>query len=91
MVDVAVCWNYLVVAEGEHVTKYGLVNSKPGLLRLDHPPGSGEVTQLSATPRHILSVTSSGECWTHEEGKVLTFPVFRLSYYIWFQNYFVDF
>ncbi|XP_023344096.1 E3 ubiquitin-protein ligase HERC2 [Eurytemora carolleeae] len=69
VVDVSVCWNYLVVAEGEYVTKYGLVNSKPGLARLDHPPGSGEVTQLSATPRHILSVTSSGECWTHEEGK----------------------
>jgi len=69
VVDVAVCWNYLVIAEGDHVTKYGLVNSKPGLLRLEHPPGSGVVTQLSATPRHILSVTSSGECWTHEEGK----------------------
>ena len=70
VVDVGVCWNYLVVAEGDHVTKYGLVNSKPGLVRLEHPPCSGVVTQLSATPRHILSVTSSGECWTHEEGKV---------------------
>jgi len=69
VVDVGVCWNYLVVAEGDHVTKYGLVNSKPGLVRLEHPPGSGVVTQLSATPRHILCVTSSGECWTHEEGK----------------------
>ncbi len=31
MVDVAVCWNYLVVADTQHVTKYGLVNNKPGL------------------------------------------------------------
>jgi len=69
VVDVAVCWNYLVVAEGDHVTKYGLVNNKLSLVRLEHPPGSGGITQLSATPRHILSVTSSGECWTHEEGK----------------------
>ena len=25
--------------------------------------------QVSGTPRHILCVTDSGECWTHEEGK----------------------
>jgi hypothetical protein len=31
VVDVAVCWNYLVVADTQHVTKYGLVNNKPGL------------------------------------------------------------
>jgi len=69
VVDVAVCWNYLVVAEKDRITKYGLVNSKPGLQRLDPPPGSGDLIQLSATPRHLLSVTSTGECWTHEEGK----------------------
>ena len=63
------CWNYLVIAEKDRVTKYGLVNSKPGLQHLDPPPGSGDLIQLSATPRHLLSVTSTGECWTHEEGK----------------------
>lgn len=45
------------------------MNGKPGLQRLDPPPGSGDIIQLSATPRHLLSVTSTGECWTHEEGK----------------------
>jgi len=69
VVDVAICWNYLVVAEKDGVTKYGLINNKPGLERLDKPPGSAGVSQLSATPRHILSVTDTGECWTNEEGK----------------------
>jgi len=69
VVDVAICWNYLVVAEKDGVTKYGLVNNKPGLERLDNPPGSAGVSQLSATPRHILTVTDTGECWTSEEGK----------------------
>jgi len=69
VVDVAICWNYMVVAEPEAVTKYGLINNRPGLARLDRPPGSAAVSQLSATPRHILTVTDSGECWTHEEGK----------------------
>jgi len=69
IVDVAICWNYLVVAEKGGVTKYGLVNNKPGMERLDNPPGSAGVSQLSATPRHILSVTDMGECWTNEEGK----------------------
>jgi len=41
-----------------------------GSVRLEHPPGGGGITQISATPRHILSVTNTGECWTHEEGKV---------------------
>ena len=88
VVDVAICWNYLVVAEKDGVTKYGLVNNKPGIerfltkvdyyyytiikpLRLDNPPGSAGVSQLSATPRHILTVTDTGECWTSEEGKVI--------------------
>ena len=85
----AICWNYLVVAESSGVTKYGLVNNKPALEHLNHPPGAGkvrrplrmvgssfftlflvQVTQISATPRHILCVTDSGECWTNEEGKV---------------------
>jgi len=69
IVDVAICWNYMVVAEKGGVTKYGLVNNKPGMERLDNPPGSAGVCQLSATPRHILSVTDTGECWTNEEGK----------------------
>ena len=38
--------------------------------RLDNPPGSAGVSQLSATPRHVLCVTDTGECWTNEEGKV---------------------
>ena len=38
--------------------------------RLDNPPGSAGVAQLSATPRHVLCVTDTGECWTNEEGKV---------------------
>ena len=33
IVDVAICWNYLVVAEKGGVTKYGLVNNKPGMER----------------------------------------------------------
>jgi len=69
VVDVAICWNYLVVAESDAVTKYGLVKTKPGLDKLDNPPGNVNMKQLSATPRHLLSVTDSGECWTHEEGK----------------------
>ena len=31
--DVAICWNYMVVAEKSGVTKYGLVNNKPCLER----------------------------------------------------------
>jgi len=69
VVDVAICWNYMVVAEKKGVTKYGLVNNKPCLDRLDNPPGSAGVAQLSATPRHVLCVTDTGECWTNEEGK----------------------
>ena len=68
--DVAICWNYLVVADNKGITKYGLVNNKPTLERLDNPPGGDSVIQTSATPRYILSVTSSGQCWTNEEGKV---------------------
>jgi len=67
--DVAICWNYMVVAEKSGVTKYGLVNNKPCLERLDNPPGSAGVSQLTATPRHVLCVTDTGECWTNEEGK----------------------
>jgi len=69
VVDVAICWNYLVVADSTGVTKYGLLNNKPALEHLSHPPGAGKVTQISATARHILCVTDSGECWTNEEGK----------------------
>lgn len=69
VVDAAICWNYMVVAESEAITKYGLINNKPGLAQLERPPGSAAITQVSATPRHILTVTDSGECWTHEEGK----------------------
>ena len=50
--------------------RYGLVNNKPCLERLEPPPGSGGVSQAAATPRYILAVTQGGQCWTHEEGKV---------------------
>lgn len=71
VVDVAVCWNYLVIAEPDRLTKYGLVEGRHGLERLTLPPGNEHTrfVQLSATPRHLLAVTDSGECWTHEEAK----------------------
>jgi len=68
VVDVAICWNYLVVADSEGITKYGLVNNKPSLQRLE-PPSSEGIRQVSATPRYILTVTDRGHCWTNEEGK----------------------
>ena len=55
--------------------RYGLVNNKPCLERLEPPPGSGGVSQAAATPRYILAVTQAGQCWTHEEGKVGTSTV----------------
>ena len=55
--------------------RYGLVNNKPCLERLEPPPGSGGVSQAAATPRYILAVTQGGQCWTHEEGKVGTSTV----------------
>ena len=69
VVDVAICWNYLVVADSQGITKYGLVNNKPGLERLDNPPGCRGIRQVSATPRYILTVTEEGQVWTNEEGK----------------------
>ena len=69
VVDVAICWNYLVVADTQGITKYGLVNNKPCVERLDNPPGDDGICQASATPRYILSVTKAGQCWTNEEGK----------------------
>lgn len=70
IVDVAVCWNYLVVAEPHQITKYGLVEGRHGLERLCLPPGNGtKFVQVSATPRHLLAVTDAGECWTYEETK----------------------
>ena len=35
MVDVAICWNYLVVGDTSGITKYGLVNNKPCLERYE--------------------------------------------------------
>lgn len=67
--DVAICWNYLVVADSEGLNKYGLVNGKHGQCRLSLPPGNTKIRQVSATPRHLLVVTESGECWAHEESK----------------------
>ena len=54
--------NYLVVVEPDGVTKYGLVEGKHGHERLPLPPSSssGHITQLSATPRHLLAVTTEG-------------------------------
>ena len=63
VVDVAVCWNYLVVAD-EHgcVTKYGLVNGgrQNGTKRLEAPVKGAKIRQLSATPRHLLVCTDDG-------------------------------
>lgn len=44
------------------MTKYGLVEGKHGHERLPLPPseGSGHIAQLSATPRHLLAVTTDG-------------------------------
>ena len=58
--DVAICWNYLVVAEDESLIKYGLVNGKNGQTRIGLPSGARSVHQVSATPRHILAVTDDG-------------------------------
>lgn len=54
--------NYLVIVETDGVTKYGLVEGKHGHERLPLPPseGSGHIAQLSATPRHLLAVTTDG-------------------------------
>jgi hypothetical protein len=61
IVDVAVCWNYLVIAEPDKITKYGLVEGRHGLERLTLPPGSSHrFVQVSATPRHLLAVTDTG-------------------------------
>jgi len=58
----AIFQNYLVVVEPDGVTKYGLVQGKHGHERLSLPPSekSGKITQLSATPRHLLAVTADG-------------------------------
>ena len=67
--DVAICWNYLVVAEPHALSKYGLVNGKPGHCRLSLPPGVKKVKQVSATPRHLLAVTDAGgTCAVNFEG-----------------------
>ena len=60
ILDVAICWNYLVCVDGEGITKYGLVDGKNVCMRLTLPPGSDKVKQLSATPRHLLAVTENG-------------------------------
>ena len=61
IVDVAVCWNYLVIAEPDKITKFGLVKGRHGLDTLRPPPGGGEeFVQVSATPRHLLAVTDTG-------------------------------
>ena len=54
--------NYLVVVEPDSVTKYGLVQGKHGHERLSLPPSKkcGTIRQLSATPRHLLAVTTDG-------------------------------
>ena len=62
---------YLNVLNYTAAPRYGLVNNKPCLERLETPPGSGGVSQAAATPRYILAVTQGGQCWTHEEGKVV--------------------
>ena len=70
VVDVAVCWNYLVVAD-EHgcVTKYGLVNGgrQNGIKRLEAPVKGAKIRQLSATPRHLLVCTDDGGMYVAHE------------------------
>lgn len=62
IVDVAVCWNYLVIAEPDIITKYGLVKGRHGQERLSLPLGTEgqHFVQVSATPRHLLAVTDMG-------------------------------
>ncbi len=62
VVDVAVCWNYLAVADEAGVTKYGLVNGgkQNGRERLDAPRKEQKIRHLSATPRHLLVCTDKG-------------------------------
>ena len=50
------------MVEPDGVTKYGLVEGKHGHERLCLPPSehSGSIKQLSATPRHLLAVTTDG-------------------------------
>lgn len=61
VLDVAVCWNYLVVVDTEGISKFGLVEGgKNAARRLPLPPDGRRITQLSATPRHLLAVTDNG-------------------------------
>ena len=67
IVDVAICWNYLVIAEPDRITKYGLVHGRNGQERIGLPPGcEGGISQLSATPRHLLAVTGNGGKFIHK-------------------------
>ena len=73
--------------EGPTSKKYIVKGGWWCAVRLEHPPGGGGITQISATPRHILSVTNTGECWTHEEGKVGNMPQPNNSFedLVWFE------
>ena len=75
IVDVAVCWNYLVVAEPNQIIKYGLVEGRHGLERLCLPPGnSTKFVQVSATPRHLLAVTDKGGKYTFKSSCLFLLP-----------------
>ncbi len=60
VLDVAICWNYLLLADADGLTKYGLVNGKNGGAERLVAPEGRSIAQLSATPRHILACTNSG-------------------------------
>ncbi|QQP48550.1 RCC1 domain containing 1 [Caligus rogercresseyi] len=72
--DVAICWNFLaLVDDSGGLLQYGLgfqspMENRSRSLRLPSE-ARGEVLRISATPRHLLAVTGTGETWRHEEGK----------------------
>eukprot|EP00096_Caligus_rogercresseyi_P012781 TRINITY_DN5466_c0_g1_i1.p1 TRINITY_DN5466_c0_g1~~TRINITY_DN5466_c0_g1_i1.p1 ORF type:complete len:438 (-),score=131.67 TRINITY_DN5466_c0_g1_i1:192-1505(-) len=72
--DVAICWNFLaLVDDSGGLLQYGLgfqspMETRSRSLRLPSE-ARGEVLRISATPRHLLAVTGTGETWRHEEGK----------------------
>ncbi|CAB4064383.1 unnamed protein product [Lepeophtheirus salmonis] len=71
--DVAICWNFMALVDNQgSLLQYGLgfqsLDRRMRELRLPSE-ARGEVLRLSATPRHLLAVTGTGETWSYEEGK----------------------
>ena len=69
--DVAICWNFWLVLDAVDgvILKRGLVEGKNGGRATLKPPTEAKVSQLSATPRHVLACAEDGRCWTHDEAK----------------------